>query len=617
MIETFHFLRPYWLLALLPLLAILWRLNRVRQGAGMLQRLCDPALLPFLLIDRPGLQSRQASSWLLGAGGLLAILALAGPVWERLPVPVFRNADALVIVMDLSLAMDATDLQPSRLDRARYKIADLLRLRRDGQTGLVVYSGDAFTVTPLTDDVATIASQVGALSTELVPVQGQRLDLGLEAALRLLRQGGVQTGHVLVMTSDVDTSAALDAARKVREQGYRLSVLGFGTEAGGPVRLGRRGLWKDASGNILVPKLNAAALRQIAEQGDGLYRTATADNADIDRLSSFFERSSAQAREGGDSQAELDQWVERGPWLVLLLLPLAALAFRRGSLFVLPLLVGAWSDPGEALTWQDLWTKPDHRGSEAFQREQFEDAARAFDDPAWRGAAWYKAGKYQEALQALKDVNTPEAWYNQGNALARLGQFAEAIAAYGKVLEREPGHADAKYNKELLEQYMKKKEQKQQKESNSGDQQGQQDSGQQDEQQKQDQKDQQKQEQQGEQKPEPSEQDRAADKHKDSEGQPDSRQSDQASSDQPEPTPADQQPEEEQGKEAPQTSAEKENVDEKSSRQSETELSEQREVQQANEQWLRRIPDDPAGLLRRKFAWQYRQRQRMTQEGEP
>lgn len=614
--ETFHFLRPAWLLTLLPMLAILWRLSRTRLRAGSLARICDPDLLPFLLIDRPGTHRSRLSFWLLAVGGTLAIVALAGPVWERLPVPVFRNEGALVIVLDLSNAMDAVDLKPSRLDRARYKITDLLRGRRDGQTGLVVYAGDAFTVTPLTQDTATIASQLGALSTDLSPVQGQRMDLGLQAALRLLRQAGVRSaGHVLLITSDVDASVAPTAARAVKEAGYTLSVLGVGTEAGGPVPRGRGGLWKDAGGNILIPKLNPSVLRQVAEQGGGLYLTVTADASDVDRLAGFFDVASGRGADTGDSHAELEQWIERGPWLVLALLPLAALAFRRGGVCGVMLAILVFPGRSEAFEWRDLWSKPDRRAAKQFDAEQYEAAARQFEDKAWRGAAWYRAGKYQEVLQALKDVDTTESWYNQGNALAQLGQFAEAIAAYRKVLEKDPGHADAKHNKELLEQFMKKKEQKKQS-GGSGDQQdGEKSSREESSQQEQ---------QQGE--PSKSQPDESG------QGRPQDNAGDQNQGDSAAPqSPGDRSPQQESapeqdanaGAEDQQqrfesrgpTTGDAEQRDTDTAR-TEAERSEQREAQQANEQWLRRIPDDPAGLLRRKFAWQYRQRQRLKEENE-
>lgn len=607
---AFHFLRPFWLLALLPLLVMLWRLSRLRFRAGSLTRICDPELLPFLLIDRPGATHPRFGLWAIAFGGTLAIIALAGPVWERLPVPVFRNEGALVIVLDLSNAMDATDLKPSRLDRARYTITDLLRARRDGQTGLVVYAGDAFTVTPLTQDTATIASQLGALSTELSPVQGQRVDLGLQAAVRLLQQAGVRGGgHVLLITSEVDLSVALKAAGAVREAGYPLSVLGIGTEAGGPVPRGRGGLWKDAGGNILIPKLNPSALRQVAEQGGGLYLSVTSGASETDRLSAFFDTSSGRVQDSSNSHAELEQWIERGPWLVLALLPLAALAFRRGGFLCVVLAMMVFPERSDALDWRDLWSKPDRRASRQFDSQEYEEAARQFEDPAWRGAAWYRAGKYQEALQALKDVDTTEGWYNRGNTLAQLGQFAEAIAAYRKVLEKDPGHADAKHNKELLEQLMKKKQQKKQS-GGSGDQQDGEKSTENESAEKEQQQGEQAKNGQDEPAPSPQQdQDKGDSSAQGSEPPP--KQQEGAAEDGA--NGAEEQP---QREESPQAGPAESEPAESGTAQTEAERSEQREAEQANEQWLRRIPDDPAGLLRRKFAWQYRQRQRLNQENE-
>ena len=175
-LAEFHFIRPFWLLAFIPytvILVLMWR-NKLRNGNW--SAVCDPALLPFILQEKVVNQSR----WPLTSAALAAVLviiALAGPTWQRLPSPVFRNDLAVVIALDLSRSMDAGDIKPSRLIRARYKIADILKRRKDGQTALLVYAGDAFTVTPLTDDTETIASQLEALNTDIMPSQGS--DTGL------------------------------------------------------------------------------------------------------------------------------------------------------------------------------------------------------------------------------------------------------------------------------------------------------------------------------------------------------------------------------------------------------------------------------------------------------
>ena len=170
-LADFHFIRPFWLLALLPTLGLWIWLRRRKLSQGVWHTVCDAELLPYLLQDSHAKQSQGRLA--LGAClTFLAIVALAGPTWQRIPMPVFRNASAWVIVLDLSASMDAEDIKPNRLTLARYKIADILKQRKDGQTALIVYAGDAFTVTPLTDDTETIANQLSALNTDIMPEAG-------------------------------------------------------------------------------------------------------------------------------------------------------------------------------------------------------------------------------------------------------------------------------------------------------------------------------------------------------------------------------------------------------------------------------------------------------------
>ncbi|MGZ8239486.1 MAG: vWA domain-containing protein, partial [Methylobacter sp.] len=277
-LAEFHFIRPYWLLALIPYLAILAVMLRNKLSQGNWSAVCDAALLPYLLQEKAVNQSR----WPLTAGALaalLAIVALAGPTWERLPSPVFRNDSALIIALDLSRSMDATDIKPSRLVMARYKIADILKQRKDGQTALLVYAGDAFTVTPLTDDTETIDSQLSALNTDIMPSQGSNTVSALEKAVELFKQAGLQKGSILLVTDGVDADKTLAAVKSLDK--YQLSILGVGTDDGAPVALPEGGFLKDEQGNIVVPKLNSSELKKLAQAGNGVYQTITANNEDI------------------------------------------------------------------------------------------------------------------------------------------------------------------------------------------------------------------------------------------------------------------------------------------------------------------------------------------------
>ena len=518
-------------------------------------------------------------------GGLLGIVALAGPAWNKLPQPVFTPQDALVIALDLTLSMDANDVSPSRLERARYKISDILDQRREGQTALLVYAGEAFTVTPLTDDGETIRSQLNALETGIMPVTGNRTGKAVTLALELLKQGGMRRGHVLLITDDATPASAGDSVALLRNEGYRLSVLGVGTRHGAPVLLPDGGFLQDRDGEIVIPVLDEGALRKLAGSGGGIYVRLTKDDRDTRQLTGFFSEARA-AGEQASAEITADVWREQGPWLVLCLLPLAALLFRRGYVMALALLLFPLPEPVSALDWDDLWLRSDQRGQRAMDARDYAAAAELFDDPAWKAAAQHRAGDYQGALDSLEPLAGAQNNYNRGNALARLGRYHEAIAAYDRTLAERPDHADAKFNKELLEKELERQQQQQDQEQQQSRQgQDQQDQGDRKRGQEQQQSGQEQQDDQ----PRPPEtgerQDRA---ERDETPQPDTEQQAQTRQQQ------------EQGRQAWD-----EGLEQSMARADDPRTAEE---QQATEQWLRRIPDDPSGLLRRKFLYQYQQR---------
>jgi len=463
-----HLLRPAWLLALLPLAFALWRMSRRNTGTTAWRGLVDAHLLPHLLVGEAG-PVRWLPLLLLSLGGLIGIVALAGPVWERLPQPAYRAQAERVIVLDLSPTMNATDIAPSRLAHARFEILDLLHRFREGQTGLIAYGAEPYVVSPLTADANTIAAQVPSLSTDLLPVQGpKRTGLALGEAGRLLSQAGSTRGHVILLTDALDNpAAALDAARALRKQGYRLSVLGLGTASGATVPVPGGGFLKDGDGAILMPKLDSTALQSLAGTGGGRYVTATLDDRDIEALAG--DESGERQQAIADESTLADQWREEGPWLLLALLPLAAVAFRRGWIAPLLLVVLlAPPPPAAAFSWPDLWLRPDQQATRLLEQGDAQQAAQAFRQPDWRAAASYAAGDYQHALDALEGMDNPNAWYNRGNTLARLGSYPEAIAQYDRVLAKHPDDADARHNRDLVKQLLEQQQQSRQQQSQQG-----------------------------------------------------------------------------------------------------------------------------------------------------
>ncbi|MGZ8153386.1 MAG: VWA domain-containing protein, partial [Methylovulum sp.] len=579
---------------------------RNRRSHGNWSAICDSALLPYLLQE----QSRAVKKSFftpLTAGlmaALLVIIALAGPTWERLPAPVFRNESALVIALDLSRSMDAADIKPSRLTLARYKIADILKQRKDGQTALLVYAGDAFVVTPLTNDTETIDSQLSALTTEIMPSQGSNTMLALEKAAELFKQAGLQKGQIVLVTDGVTLNQAAGYAADIAADNYSVSILGVGTVDGAPIPAPDGGFLKDEQGAIVIPKLDTGDLLKLAQAGNGVYQTITANDADIQALLSSLDKPVTQ-QGAEESKLLLEQWDDKGPWLLLLALPLAALMFRKGLLCFALLVLLPLPKNSYAFAWEDLWRTKDQQAQQAYQQQQYDKAAEQFDNPDWKAAAHYKAGDYEKALESLNTSETALSAYNQGNALGQSGKLEDAIKAYEKALAINPGDADAKYNKELVEKELEKQKQQEQEEQKQKQQDDKEQSGDkspQDQDKQGEKSGQSDNEQKPEQKPERSGEEQASEQQQ-KDGQDAAENKEQQN-----------QPEQkEPASENAQAKENKEQADEKPEQQSQESAAKAQlsdEQKQANEQWLKRIPDDPSGLLKRKFKYQYGQRGR-------
>lgn len=539
---------------------------------------CDPHLLPHILIGRDS-ERRRWPLLAVALAGFLTILALAGPAWERLPQPVFREQSVLVLVLDLSRSMDAVDITPTRLTRARHKILDILKHRTEGYTALIVYAAEPFVVTPLTEDVGTIAALVPALSTDLMPAQGSRPDLALDEAATLIAQADMVRGQIVLLTDGVDESRRVhDAVVRLRAQGHRLSVLAIGTEGGAPISVATGGFLKDAHGSIIIPKMDESQLRTVAQEGGGRYSRFQLDDSDIEHLMAglTMNRMEHHTEETG---LHTDHWHEEGPWLLLVVLPIAALAFRRGYLVALVLVCLVFPTRAYPFDWDALWSNSNHRASHALEQGSPEQAAELFSDPQWKATAQYRAEQFDQAVTSLEGIETPDALYNKGNALARGGRFPDALKAYETALAFDDTHEDARYNHDLIEEFL---EQQQRQQDGRGD--------------------------------ESDDPQTAGNERDDEEQQSSQEQSDQQGDQQ------QQDGQEETQSDQDEVQQAQSDPDEQSSDSRDQTVADARddlESQQAYEQWLRRIPDDPGGLLRRKFLYQYQQRPHQPVENTP
>ncbi|MDF1642939.1 MAG: VWA domain-containing protein [Pseudomonadales bacterium] len=632
--NQFHFIRPLWLWVLLPLLAVLVLLYKKQQANNSWSRIIAPELLPFLT-ENTSHGSGRNYLLPLGIGWLLAVIALAGPTWQKLPQPVHRQTDALVVVLDLSLSMLATDQEPSRLIKARRKLSDLLKIRKEGLTGLVVFSGDAHSVSPLTDDSKTIAELVPALSPQIMPVYGSNLMAGLTEATKLIEQGGAaKQSRVIVFTDGVHPSSVELTLKQAKNSGYPISVLAFGTVEGSPIPKPNGGFLKDGTGSIVIPKLDAQPLKEIAAISGGRYLEPTIDDSDIRQLlDNGIGLSSARQTNQPDDQItrELNLWVERGPWLILPLLLLVLPAFRKGWIFAL-LLVINMPQPAMAFEWRDLWKTPDQQGMEAMQSQQHEQAAELFQNPQWKGSAHFKKGDYEKAAEQFATADSATAHYNRGNALAMADKLEEALDAYDQALKKDPQLADAVTNKQLVDELLK--QQKKQEPSDSSKEDGKpsdsqqkpdqdQNQGQDQNQNGQQQQDQQNNNQQSAGDSSEHQQTDPSDQPFDQDGSPTN--STEQSKQEPNKKQEEQPPTDPSKPDAPSDQNKKDSEpDANNQSQSHAELSkEQLQQKQKTEQMLRRLPDNPGVLFQRKFQQQYlnnqqnRNRQSGTNNQEP
>ncbi|TPH17935.1 vWA domain-containing protein [Litorilituus lipolyticus] len=632
-IEHFHFVRPWWLITFSVLLLIIYVLKKQRHFNSPWQQLLPKHLANVVLETSDNNATNKQRFFAFSSPivkpliiGTCVIFALAGPAWQKLPQPVYQLERGSVLIMDMSYSMYATDIKPNRLTRARFKAIDLLNTLNEGEIGLIAYAGDAFTISPLTQDIKNIELLLPSLSPEIMPVLGANAFAALSMAHETLINAGHVTGDIYWFTDDIDNEEMSDVFDWAKTYGHRVNILGIGTPNGAPIKLNSGELLKDRSGAIVVPKLPEGKLASIAKRAQGKYSTITHGDEDIRLLVQQAKNNDTDNRTQDKKEQHLqqgDQYYEQGPWLLIIILPLVLSYFRRGVLLSLAPIVPLFlissvlnsqnalannsaaeqaiqttpqvvTDSATASThqpeskvktlWNNLWQTPDQQGQKHFEQQQYQQAANQFDNTQWQGSAHYKAGNYPKALEAFKQSESSDALYNQGNALAQMQQFDQAIDAYKKALAKDPTLTDAKENIEKIEELKKQQEQQQQ-------QQGEQQQGEQQQSEQQQSEQQQSEQQQGEQ--------QQSEQQQSEQQQSEQQQSEQQQSEQ-------QQSEQLQGEVSDEDSESPANEKAATSKLLDKQA---KETEQKHQQLLNKVTDDPYLLLRNKMKLEYQKRQ--------
>ena len=598
--STLEFMRPYWLLGIvIALIFSLWQFkrNKYKNTTIIANHLSEHLVTPP--------ETTKNNRWVVTSLFIIACFALSGPSIRSIKTPVYEIKKAQVIAFDLSFSMYATDIKPNRLSQAKYKAIDLLKQWNEGDKALVAYAGDAFAITPLTSDSNSIINHVPNLSPLLMPARGSRPDLALQKSIELLKNAGYQQGHIVFITDGFDPASVDRMKQMLDGTDWMVSVLAVATTNGAPIKLPDNSLLKDASDNIIIPRLNSDTLYPITTINDGLYLRVDAQNKDIKQLTEHYDNKNESKKTQQEQQkTDNKQLIDDGYWLSFLLLPLFLLFFRKGVFyaFLIAVVLPLSTPKVEA----SIWENQQQNAYQAFQQGQYKEAIESFDDPEWKGAALFKDKQYKQAEavytdQYNTDPNNKQALYNLGNSQAMQQNYKQALDSFNKALSIDPNFKQAQINKKAVEDLLKQQQQqKNDKDQSSSDQQ------QNDQQQSSEQQNDQQQNQQ-----QSSQQDEGEQQQSDQQAPQQQEENQQSNAEQ-----QDKQQGADSETEAAQNNQQIE--EQESDEQAEQEQQAATQVNNTQEQenqeyedlptWLKNMPDDPSLLLRNKMRLEYQKR---------
>ena len=481
-IINFHFIRPFWLLALFLLIPLFLFVKRHIGAGGAWSKVCDEELLSHLLVQGNG----KVSVWItraLIASFVLSVLALAGPTCKQLEQVTDRAGTNTVFVLDAGVAMMAQDMSPSRLERAKFAIYDILERIKGDQTSLILFDNEGYIVSPLSEDANVIRNILPTVSAEVMPGNGAGdVGKGIAEAVKLLDNAGLGVGRIIVLTGADMASATsgMKEAEKAAAKGNVVSVIAFGSEAGAPAPKERGGFYTDSLGKTIIFKTDNDTLSKLANIGKGSFINTANTAANIDDV--LISPMDIFTDSGEKSVMKADEWSDMGVYIVLLIVPLAALTFKKGfiAVFLLSLAIPSFavassaSSPSTSPTvssatastslWDDLWFNKSQQAVRHMQQKDYGTAASLYSSNAHKGYASYRAENYADAVKALANEQDETSLYNLGNSLAYAGDIEGAIKAYEKAIKINADNQDAIFNRD----YLLRQQQQSQSQQNQG-----------------------------------------------------------------------------------------------------------------------------------------------------
>lgn len=453
---AFQFLNPEWLLLLPPAWWLIWSYSRHTDRQSMWSRICDPRLLDKMIGGDQAWNNTRMLAWTLGIVLTLSVIAAAGPSWRKQSYPILESTSARVVALDLSRSMLVRDVRPSRFAHAMAAAREIITADFDGETGLVVFAGRAFVVSPLSRDAKTLLAFLEALDPSTMPEDGSRIDLAIGAAQDLLTASFAGVGQILIITagSSNDTGAAAQAALIAAGQGHRVSVLAVGTAQGGPLSDPAGRLLRDKDGKYVLHRTNLELLQRVARAGKGSTAVLNGNGGYGELLISGLAANQLIEAERNTDKSQRAA-ANDGAWVVWLVLPFALLLFRKNLVWMILLTVLVPSE-GElyAKEWDSFWQHPEKLAYEAYLRGDYRSSLALSSNPQMLGSAYYRSGQYQQAQLLFGTGDSADLLHNLGNALVQQNRLNEAIIAYQKALALDSALESARYNIRLVELYL-------------------------------------------------------------------------------------------------------------------------------------------------------------------
>jgi Ca-activated chloride channel family protein len=440
--ETFHFLRPQLLWLLVPaFLSFIIALSGLRETIKW-KDVIAPPLRPFMI--KKG--SERIKKWMHLALFICvsaAITGASGPSWRKIEEPEKTLETPLVILLDLSQSMLATDIQPTRLERAKFKIQDFLEAKPGALTALIGFAGTAHTIVPLTRDYNIIKSHIKTLSPAVMPFPGSDLEKALVLADTITGRTEAP-GNILLISDDFTEASFSQIQNFVMYTNNQVTILPMNTSGGANIPAKRKNqVIKDSNGNAVRSALDKNILEKMASLENVSISALTLDKSDVHLLAKNISEN-LEFKENAEEKE--NNWKDDGLWLVLPFAFVLLLWFRKGWVIYGLLIMVTFSSCGEESKFIDLWETKDFQAQQHYDKAEFDQAGQLYTNPIYQGVAWYKAEDYDKAIKAFEQDTTAMGAYNLGLAYYKNGDYAASALAFGKAIEIDPELEAAKRN---------------------------------------------------------------------------------------------------------------------------------------------------------------------------